>query len=310
MTLAMSANGHSNGTAQHENERGFLASREIPHMVLSDGSQKPYSEVVDSDPEARARQRFTVSGNAIVTGGAGTLGFEACGALLEHGLSGLIIFDMSTEQNTKAVKLLRSRFPEREIDAFQVDVTDDAAIGVAVQKAASQLGSLNHLICFSGIVGCVHSLEAGANGWRKVLDVNTTGSFLCAQHVARVMQTQNTGGSITFTASISAHRVNFPQPQAAYNVSKAGLVTLKSCLAAEWARYGIRVNSISPGYMDTVLNEGDGLASARATWTDRNPTGRLGQPAELTGAVVLLMSNAGSYINGADIVVDGGGIVF
>lgn len=306
----MATNGHSNGTAQHETERASLAARGIPHMVLADGSQRPHSVKVSSKPEERARQRFAVSGNAIVTGGGGTLGFEACNALLEHGLSGLVIFDMSEEQNSRAVKLLQNQFPGRTIDAYRVNVTDDAAVEAAVQKAALSLGTLDHLLCFSGIVGCVHSMDVSAADWRRVVDVNTTGSFLCAQSVARVMQKQNTGGSITFTASISAHRVNFPQPQAAYNVSKAGLVTLKNCLAAEWATYGIRVNSISPGYMDTILNEGDGLASARQTWTDRNPTGRLGQPGELTGAVVLLASNAGSYINGADIVVDGGAIVF
>jgi len=81
-------------------------------------------------------------------------------------------------------------------------------------------------------------------------------------------------------------------------------------LAAEWARYGIRTNSISPGYMDTILNEGAGIAEARQIWADRNPLGRMGVPSELTGAIVLLSSNAGSYINGADIVVDGGAIVF
>jgi len=123
------------------------------------------------------------------------------------------------------------------------------------------------------------------------------------------MVKQGTGGSITFVASISAHRVNYPQPQAAYNVSKAALLSLKSCLAAEWARFKIRTNSISPGYMDTILNEGDGLAHVRELWTGRNPSGRMGVPSELTGAIVLLSSHAGNYINGADIVVDGGGIV-
>lgn len=113
-----------------------------------------------------------------------------------------------------------------------------------------------------------------------------------------------------FTASISAHRVNFPQPQVAYNVSKSALLTLKNCLAAEWAQYGIRVNSISPGYMDTILNEGPGLADARAIWTNRNPMGRMGTPQELTGAVVLLCAQAGSYMNGCDIIIDGGQIVF
>ena len=125
------------------------------------------------------------------------------------------------------------------------------------------------------------------------------------------MQTLRTPGSILLISSISAHATNFPQPQAAYNASKAALLSLKSSLAAEWAVHGIRVNSISPGYMDTVLNEGDGLEEARKTWTSRNPMGRMGSPEELTGIVVLLCSSwAGSYITGADIVVDGGQTVF
>lgn len=85
---------------------------------------------------------------------------------------------------------------------------------------------------------------------------------------------------------------------------------LKSSLAAEWARYGITVNSISPGYMDTVLNEGEGLAAARKVWNERNPAGRMGLPEELAGVVVMMLSRAGSYMNGADVVVDGGGHVF
>lgn len=81
-------------------------------------------------------------------------------------------------------------------------------------------------------------------------------------------------------------------------------------MAAELAVHGIRVNSISPGYMDTILNEGEGLAKARAIWTGRNPMGRMGMPWELQGVVVLLCSQAGAYVNGADFVVDGGGSVF
>ena len=116
---------------------------------------------------------------------------------------------------------------------------------------------------------------------------------------------QQTGGSIIFIASISGHSVNFPQPQVAYNTSKAAVLHIKDSLAAEWARYGIRVNSISPGYMDTILNEGDGLEECRRVWYARNPMGRMGDPSEIVGAGVLLTSLAGRYINGADIVVDG-----
>ena len=89
-----------------------------------------------------------------------------------------------------------------------------------------------------------------------------------------------------------------PQPQAAYNVSKAGIVALKSSLAAEWAVHGIRVNSISPGYMDTILNAGEGnIADARTTWAERNPMGRMGRVGELDGVCVLLASGAGSYVS-------------
>lgn len=80
-------------------------------------------------------------------------------------------------------------------------------------------------------------MEMTAQQWSRTLEVNTTGSFLCAQAAAKHMREQGSGGSIVFTASISAHRVNFPQPQAGYNVSKAAIVALKNSLAAEWARY-------------------------------------------------------------------------
>jgi sorbose reductase len=193
-------------------------------------------------------------------------------------------------------------------------VTDATSVAEGVSNVVSTLGSLDHLFCFAGIVGCFHAMEMTDVQWRKTLDVNTTGSFLCAQAAAKQMAIQKRaapGCSITLTASISAHRVNFPQPQVAYNVSKAAIVSLKSSLAAEWAVHGIRVNSISPGYMDTILNAGEGnIKTARDTWAARNPMGRMGAVGELDGVCVLLASRAASYINGADFVVDGGAVCF
>ena len=127
----------------------------------------------------------------------------------------------------------------------------------------------------------------------------------------RQMISQATGGAILLIASMSAHIVNYPQPQMAYNVSKAAVLHLTKSLAAEWARYGIRVNSISPGYMDTIQTQGPGIQDAKDIWTSRNPMGRIGQPEELEGAIVLLCGKrSGSYINGSDIVLDGGQSVF
>ena len=297
-----------------DSTRAELSKRSIPHMVLYKGRNQSSIPTSPSKTFIGASEcalnRFRVHGNAIVTGGTGTLGLAACIALLEHGLSGLAIFDVNVKQSEHQVISLRERFPSRVITCSQVDVTSETAVQHAVDLAADTFGTINHLLCFSGVVGCFNAIDMSAAQWRRIIDVNTTGSFLCAQAVARKMVDQGTGGSIVFTASISAHRVNYPQPQAAYNVSKAALITLKNCLAAEWARYGIRTNSVSPGYMDTILNEGPGIAEARDVWAARNPTGRMGLPEELTGAIVMLSAETSSYINGTDVVVDGGAIVF
>lgn len=234
-----------------------------------------------------------------VTGGAGTLGFEAARALLEHGLSGLMIFDVNPAQAQEKIDRLQAEFPGAKIGCRRVDITDEVAVEAAVTETAKVLGSVNILLCFAGVVACTHANDMTAAEFRRTIDINTTGSFLCAQAAARQMINQESGGSIVFIASISAHRVNFPQPQVAYNLSKSSLLMMKNSLAAEWARYGIRVNSISPGYMDTILNEGDGIAVGRAIWASRNPMGRMGAPSELTGAVILLSSSAGSYMTGS-----------
>ncbi|KAG1760664.1 hypothetical protein EDD22DRAFT_954753 [Suillus occidentalis] len=294
--------------------RDDLTSRVLPQMILSDKSNpltRPHTPLPSElTVTEKAAARFSVKGNAIVTGGCGNLGIEAARALLEHGASGVSLFDVNPAQAQGIIDRLRSDFPSAKIITKAVDVRDQQVVQAAVVETADELGSLDILLCFAGVVACNHALDVALEEWKRTLDINTTGSWLCAQAVAKQMVEQGTGGSIVFTASISGHSINFPQPQVSYNVSKGALLQLKSSLAAEWARYGIRVNSISPGYMDTILNEGPGLEEARKLWYSRNPMGRMGDPSELTGVVVLLCSRAGRYINGADILVDGGGSVF
>ncbi|KAJ7276091.1 hypothetical protein B0H12DRAFT_1207399 [Mycena haematopus] len=289
--------------------RETLKDRTIPFMTLSDAENPLTAPVTRRDlalePSEVAR---------LLTGGAGMLALEAVRALLEHGASGISLFDLTSSFESahavSALASLRRTFPNTKILEKVVDITSEEAVNHCVNETVSELGSVDILLCFAGVVGAVHATELTIQHWRRILDINTTGSWICAQAVGKQMILQNTGGSIMFTASISAHTVNFPQPQVAYNASKGALLQLKNSLAAEWARYGIRVNSLSPGYMDTVLNEGDGLASAREIWASRNPMGRMGDPRELAGAVILLCSPAGKYINGADIIVDGGSHLF
>ncbi|PCG95978.1 Short-chain dehydrogenase/reductase SDR [Penicillium occitanis (nom. inval.)] len=268
---------------------------------------KPYP--AQSKPAERAAARFGVHGNAVLTGGAGMLALTSARALLEHGLTGLALFDLPSalEKGQNAIEALRAEFSSAKIIKQACDVTDEKGMIAAIQSAKAQLGELNILCCFAGMVGCVPSAEQSVDHWRKIIDVNTTGCWIAAQAVGREMITSKHGGKIIFIASISGHRVNYPQPQAAYNTSKAALLHMKNSLAAEWTRYGIHVNTISPGYMDTVLNEGNDLAPWRQIWAERNPMRRMGSPEELTGPVILLCSDiGGSYINGVDIVVDGG----
>ncbi|KAJ9667325.1 hypothetical protein H2201_002526 [Coniosporium apollinis] len=296
-------------------DRNGLVNRRIPEMQLSDGSPSsltapPPPAPFDLTPEGRAQHRFAVQGNAIITGGTGTLALAGARALLEHGLTGLALLDRDAEHAADLVKELAREFPAAKILVKQVDVTRADEVARAVGEVSEVLGGVDILACYAGVVGCVHALDMKAEEWRRTMDINATGAFICAQAVARAMVAQGRGGSIVFISSISAHRVNYPQPQSAYNVSKAALLHLKNCLAAEWARYGIRVNSISPGYMDTILNEGAGLENARKIWAERNPMGRMGSPGELTGPLVLLCSAAGSFMDGADLVVDGGAVVF
>ena len=303
----MSSNAHT--SAQR------LKTQAPPSMLLSDGSTTsktatPAPAPSHLTPAERASARFAVTGNAIVTGGGGGIGSVACRALLEHGLQGLAIFDINADEAQATIENLQSEFPEGTIIFRKVDVTDDKSVSDAVSASETVLGPVNTLLCFAGITHAVHALDLRPEDWRRMFEVNTTGAFLCAQAVAKSMASRGAGGSIILIASISANVANFPQPQVHYNASKAALLSVKSSLAAEWARYGIRVNTISPGYMDTIVNEGDFLAEHREIWGGRTPFGRLGQPEELTGAVVLLASRAGSYITGADILVDGGITIF
>ncbi|RMD39994.1 hypothetical protein DV735_g5136, partial [Chaetothyriales sp. CBS 134920] len=314
---------HASGAETRQNdERAALTSRIIPQMTLSTASNPLTAPLprlpTSSSAGERASQRFAIEGNAVLTGGAGTIALAAARALLEHGASAICLMDLpatleSSAQSINALKAAKAAAKTgADIFTVAVDVTSSEAVSAAFSRAVVLMGgSIDILCCFAGVVGCVPSVSVGASDFQRVVDVNLTGSFLCAQAAARHMIEAGRGGSILFTASISAHATNFPQPQAAYNVSKAGVSQLTKNLAAEWAVHGIRVNCLSPGYMDTVLNAGDNLKPLRDSWASRCPMGRMGDVEEITGPVVLLCSRrAGRYMTGSELIVDGGALCF
>lgn len=297
-------------------DRAALAFRQLPTMTLSTAENPltaPLPPTQVSTPAERAASRFEIVGNAVLTGGSGALANSAARALMEHGLSAICLMDLpsSLKAAENDIAKLQQDFPKVKVSTMPVDVTNQEVTENAFQQANDTMSGIDILCCFAGVVGCVHSISATASEWRKVLDVNLTGGFICAQAAAKHMKASGKGGSIMLTASISAHHVNYPQPQAAYNVSKIGVTHLVRNLAAEWAVHGIRVNCISPGYMDTVLNDGDNLKEVRNIWASRCPMGRMGHVEEITGPVVLLNSRrAGRYITGTDLIVDGGAMCF
>jgi NAD(P)-dependent dehydrogenase (short-subunit alcohol dehydrogenase family) len=136
------------------------------------------------------------------------------------------------------------------------------------------------------------------------MNINVVGNFLVAQAVGRHMIQAGHGGSVIFIASMSGTIVNYPQEQSAYNSSKAAVIQLSKSLAAEWAKYNIRVNSISPGYMDTALNHVPALDAQKKIWKDLTPQRRLGGVDELNNLAVFLASDASTFMTGSNLLID------
>jgi NAD(P)-dependent dehydrogenase (short-subunit alcohol dehydrogenase family) len=193
-----------------------------------------------------------------------------------------------------------------EAHAVALDVTEAASIKAAFAEAKDRFGPAHILINNAGISRSGRAEETDLSDWDAVMDTNLRGVFAVAQAAARQM-IPGGGGSIINIASILGERV--AGGVAAYAVSKAGVVQMTKALALEWARHGIRVNAIAPGYMETEINAGFFDTKAGAALVKRIPQRRLGEPRELDGPLLLLASDASSYMTGSVIAVDGGHLV-
>lgn len=139
-----------------------------------------------------------------------------------------------------------------------------------------------------------------------MIDVNLTGTFLFAKAAGKWWIDNKVQGRILIVSSMSGSIVNRPQKQSAYNASKAASAHLMKSLASEWAPYGIRVNAISPGYIETEANAGEEMEKLKEDWLRDIPLRRIAKPEEFRGAAVWLVSDASSYVTGSEILVDGG----
>ena len=238
-----------------------------------------------------------------VTGGARGIGKSVATAFAEAGAD-LAIVDVDIDEAEKTAKELSDK-TGRKVIAVKTDVTEPEQVDAMVEKVVSELGGLEAAFCNAGICINEPADEMTFEHWKKVIDINLTGVFLTATAAGKYMLNHG-GGSIINTASMSGHIVNVPQPQCAYNASKAGVIMLTKSLAVEWAKKGVRVNCISPGYIGTeLINNAPHLVPLIEQWNAMAPMGRLGKPEELQSVCVYLAGDTSSFTTGSDIVVDG-----
>lgn len=249
-------------------------------------------------------EKMRLDGKKIfVTGGAQGIGMHYAIAVAQAGAD-VAIVDLNGEAASKTAEKLKEE-TGRNCIAVQADVTDPVSVDHMMETILKHFGRLDAAFCNAGICINVPAEEMTYDIWKKVMDVNLNGIFLTNTAAGKQMLKQG-GGSIINTASMSAHIVNVPQPQCAYNASKAGVIQLTKSLAVEWATRGVRVNSISPGYIGTDLTlNSPSLVPLIEQWNAMAPLHRLGKPEELQAIAVYLAGDASPFTTGADFVIDG-----
>ncbi len=242
---------------------------------------------------------------AVVTGGARGLGLRMATALAGQGCD-VALFDVLPAVADSASALAGSA-GVRAV-GVHCDVTDAASIEQAYAEAVGALGVPAILVNAAGITTWSDSLDTTPEQWRRVIDINLTGTFLTCQAFARAVIAGGGTGAVVNVSSMSAFVVNVPQHQVSYNASKAAVDQLTRSLAVEWISQGIRVNAVAPGYFlsDMTRQFVDSNPELAAGWVERIPAGRMGEPPDLDGLVVFLASDASRYIVGESVVIDGG----
>jgi NAD(P)-dependent dehydrogenase (short-subunit alcohol dehydrogenase family) len=240
---------------------------------------------------------------AVVTGGAQGIGLAITIALAQAGAT-VVIADLNPEVGkTSATKLASEGL---KVGFKQLDVTHSSQVDKVASEIAAEYGRVDVLVNNAGICRNTPALEVSDDEWLLVFNVNVNGVFWCSRAFGRIMAAQRSGSVINI-ASMSGLIVNKPQPQAAYNASKAAVAHLSKSLAAEWAEFGVRVNAISPGYIGTDMTKrGAENPGWKDAWLGGTPLGRMGEPAEVANCALFLASDASSFVTGSELVVDGG----
>lgn len=234
---------------------------------------------------------------ALVTGASSGLGRHFALLLAAHGAE---VLAAARRMSVLDGVVAEIRGAGGDASTIALDVRDTASVDAAI----AEIGRLDIVVNNAGVALTRPALDTDEDAWQQVLDTNLSGAFLVARAAARAMVAAGNGGVIVNIASILAYRV--AKQVAAYVTAKAGLVKLTEALALELAAKGIRVNALAPGYVETDLNRDFLRSPAGESIVKRVPMRRFGTPADLDGALMLLVSDAGRYMTGSTIVVDGG----
>jgi NAD(P)-dependent dehydrogenase (short-subunit alcohol dehydrogenase family) len=246
---------------------------------------------------------FDLSGRvAVVTGASSGLGRRFAQAL--HGAGASVVLGA---RRVERIESLAAELGEERALAVLCDVCEDADIANLVDQAVRRFGRLDVMVNNAGVSQPAPAEEETTANFRAVIETNLVAVFAGCREAARVMLAQGEGGSIINVASVLGLVGNGRIKQASYAASKGGVVNLTRELAAQWARRGVRVNAIAPGWFHTEINDAMFHDERSTSFMERNaPMGRTGSEDELDGALLLLASDASTFITGQTIAVDGG----
>ena len=241
--------------------------------------------------------------HALVTGASSGLGRHFASVLAEAGAQVTVAARREAQLAQTVKEIVASG---AQAHAVRLDVTDAGSVEQAFAAAEERLGPVTIVINNAGVTVTRSALDMTENNWTSVVDTNLKGAWIVA-HAARRMIHHGVSGSIVNIASILGLRVS--GGVAPYAISKAGVLQMTKALALEWARHRIRVNALAPGYIETELNDAFFSSDAGKALVRRIPQRRLGEVRELDGPLLLLASDAGSYMTGSIVAVDGGHLV-